>query len=137
MLWASALNYRDYFTYLFYCGSMIFHNFRLAYQSERCYFSEHRNIRARNYLETSCSSIACVLSNDTYRNESIYRVENSRLLVKANVVPSSAILVILMMEELGSSETFVFKRATRRNNTEDDILHSHRRENLRSYIEEN
>jgi hypothetical protein len=37
------------------------------------------------------------------------------LLVTANVVLSSPILVTLMMEELRSSETSVLKRATRRN----------------------
>jgi hypothetical protein len=45
----------------------------------------------------------------------------SRLLVAACVVPSS-------------SETSFLTRATRRNNPEDTILHSHRRENLKSYV---
>jgi hypothetical protein len=38
------------------------------------------------------------------------------------------------VSEERSYETSVLTRATRRNNPEDTILHSHRRENLKSYI---
>jgi hypothetical protein len=56
-----------------------------------------------------------------------------RLLVKANVVPSSPIFChpddggAKFLRNIGST------RATRREITEDGILNSHRRENLKSY----
>jgi hypothetical protein len=56
-----------------------------------------------------------------------------QLLVTANVVPSSPILVTVMMESIRSFETSVLTRATRRHIPRGGILHSRNRENLKSY----
>jgi hypothetical protein len=57
-----------------------------------------------------------------------------QLLVTANIVPSSLILVDLMVEAIHSFESSVLTRATWHNIPEDTILHSHCRENLESYV---
>jgi hypothetical protein len=56
------------------------------------------------------------------------------LIVTANVVPSSPIHVTLMIKALRSSEASVITRDTRRNISENGILHGRRSENLKSYI---
>jgi hypothetical protein len=57
-----------------------------------------------------------------------------RLLVTAYVVPSSPILVNMIIEAICSSETSVLTRIIQRNIQEDGILRSHHHENLKSYI---
>jgi hypothetical protein len=52
----------------------------------------------------------------------IIRRTPRRSTVTANVVPSSPILVTLMMDALSSSKTSVLTRVTRRNMPEDGIL---------------
>jgi hypothetical protein len=54
--------------------------------------------------------------------------------VAASVVLNSPILVL--KEALRFSKTWVLTRATRRNSPEDCVIHSHRRENLKSYLSE-
>jgi hypothetical protein len=57
-----------------------------------------------------------------------------KFLVAAYFVPSSPILSTLMMEVIQSTKTSVLKRTTRHHISEDDILHSHGRRTLKSYI---
>jgi hypothetical protein len=68
------------------------------------------------------------------KNRRVFLRRGLRSLVTATVVPSSIILSTLMAEAIRFSETSVVTRATQRNNSEDGILHNHRRENLKSYI---
>jgi hypothetical protein len=69
-----------------------------------------------------------------YRNTIAFFRSVLWLLVVANVVPNSPVFLTLVMEAIHFSESSVLARATRRYNPEDGILHSHRRENLKSYI---
>jgi hypothetical protein len=56
-----------------------------------------------------------------------------QLLVTVYVVTTSLFNSTLIMEVIRSSKTAVLIKAARRHIPEDDLLHSHRRENLKSY----
>jgi hypothetical protein len=56
-----------------------------------------------------------------------------RWLDNTNLVSSTPILVTLVMTKTRSSETSVFTRPTWRHISNDDVLHSHHRQNLKSY----
>jgi hypothetical protein len=75
-------------------------------------------------------------STDSYHCEEILYIaflrKVLRLLVTANIVHSSPILVALMIDAIHSSETSVLIRVTRYN-IQDDFLHRHRHETLKSY----
>jgi hypothetical protein len=74
----------------------------------------------------------------SYKGDKNRRARNNvsvlRLLVVANVVPSSSILVTLMMEAIHTFETSVLTSAIQRNIQKDGIPHSHRRGILKTEI---
>jgi hypothetical protein len=79
---------------------------------------------------TPCGSCKDRRFGEMYR---LYHQVDNRRVVTANIVPELADSFTQMMKVVYSSETSVLTRTTRRHILEDGILHSHRRENLKSY----
>jgi hypothetical protein len=72
--------------------------------------------------------------NNNFSSNIIFPRSVLRLLITANILPSSQLLATLLMEAIFSTKTSVLTREARRNIPQDDILHSNRSENLKSYI---
>jgi hypothetical protein len=67
--------------------------------------------------------------------EGITIISMLQLLFTAYDSPISPIIFALMMEAISSSETLALTRVTWNYILEDDILHRHRHENLKSYLQ--
>jgi hypothetical protein len=79
------------------------------------------NVRTDGLEECSASIITVTRIGEP--GTTFVVTSTSMLLVRANVVPSSPILVTLMMEALSSSETSVLTTAIRRNIPEVGIVY--------------
>jgi hypothetical protein len=75
------------------------------------------NFRGVQGIQEGACQVLCLISGCT-----LFPLSPLRLLITANIVPSSSILVALMMEVIRSSETLILTRVTRHNNSDDGIF---------------
>jgi hypothetical protein len=105
----------------------------------RTHVSEERIASIIRVIICELRSLAVTSNRNTLLRNTMHSIDIVilrsvlRLLVTANVVSSSPSLVTLMMEAIRSSGTSCITRATWRNIPEDGVLHSHRRDSLKSY----
>jgi hypothetical protein len=115
----------SYSTYPLTCGKAVY-KFMFYVMKVK---DSHLEIRRMTLVRTDVSE---------ERISSIIRVTRinklAATLVTANIAPISPILVTLMIQEISSFETLVLTGATRRHIPENSIIHSHRSENLSSYL---
>jgi hypothetical protein len=92
-------------------------------------------IRSASFIRmTRTGELGTTLAITSNRRTLVFLRSVRRLLVTSSV-PSPLILVPLTKEAPSSSETSVLTRATQRNIPADAFLYSHRRENLKSYLQ--
>jgi hypothetical protein len=82
----------------------------------------------RNLANCAHRQLLIKLQNAVFLDVALIRADVSEERIVPTIVSTA-----LIMEAICSSETSVLRRATRRNIPDDAILHSRRRENLKSY----
>jgi hypothetical protein len=98
----------------------------------------HHVALVRTYVSKDCIASIITVTRNGELGTTLAVTSNRSMLqrntITANIVTCMAILVTLMMGAIHSSRMSGLTRATWHNITEDNILHSHRHKNLKSYF---